>query len=108
MEQNARTKRKMQGRQKNDSLDRCEQVERSKRSIGFKNAQRNHHHLCNDLAIVEFAVMECFKYRSFHESYEKLVEVKIPTTPKKSIKTNTWSVSEVIILITGYNNQLRN
>ena len=38
MEQNARTKRKMQGRKgkckddtKSDSLDRCEQVERSKR-----------------------------------------------------------------------------
>ena len=37
MEQNARTKRKMQGRKgkckddaKSDSLDRCEQVERSK------------------------------------------------------------------------------
>ena len=45
-----------------------------------------------DLAIMEFAVMECFKHRSFHESYEKLVEVKIPIPPKKSIKKQDHGV----------------
>ena len=54
--------------------------------------------------------MECFKYRTFHESYEKLVEVKIPIPPKKAFKKqdHACSVSIVIILITGSNNQLRN